>query len=150
MGHSAEVVLELFDLVEKPVLLSVPGSQPLYLENRRVFLPVRVVVSSPRFVEGSTFAGSDKGDHDDGQGSPPEPLVLSKLSVSPAAVESSVVGWVRKLESDFKSAQVYNCTNELSGNEHLGSLVSWLGVERVTEVHSGLFFRCYPLDGVLS
>ena len=149
MGHSAEVVLELFDLVEELVLLSVPGSHPLDLKNRRVILPVRVVVSSPRLVERSTFAGSDEGDHDDGQSSPPEPLVLSKLSVSPAAVENSVVGWVRKLESYFRSVQFYNCTYELSGNEHLGSLVSWLRVKRVTKVHCGLFFRCYPLDRVL-
>ena len=117
------------------MLFSVPGSNPLDLENRRVFLPVRVVVSSPRLVEGSTFTSSDEGDHDDGQGSPPEPLVLSELSVSPAAVESSVVCWVRKLESVFKSAQVHNCTYELSGDEHLGSLVSWLWVKRVTKVH---------------
>jgi len=59
-------------------------------------------VSSPRFVEGSTFTGSDKRDHDNGKGSPPKPLVLSKFSVSPAAVESSVVGRVRQLESVFK------------------------------------------------
>jgi len=120
VGHSAEIVLELFDLVEELVLLSIP---------------VGVVVSSPRLVEGSTFASSDESDHDDGQGSPPEPLVLSELGVSPAAVESSVVGWVRK---------------ELSGNEHLGSLVSWLGVERVAEVHGGFFLRGDPLDWVLS
>ena len=58
-------------------------------------------MSSPRLVEGSTFAGSNKSDHNDGEGSPPEPLVLSQFSVSPAAVESSVVGWVRKLEDYF-------------------------------------------------
>ena len=55
-------------------------------------------MSSPRLVEGSTFAGSDESDHDDGKSSPPEPLVLSELGVSPAAVEGSVVGWVRKLK----------------------------------------------------
>jgi len=37
----------------------------------------------------------------------------------------------------------------LSGNEHLGSLVSWLGVERVAEVHCGFFLRSDPLDWVL-
>jgi len=79
VSHSAEVVLELFDLVEELVLLSVP---------------VGVVVSSPRLVEGSAFASSDKSDHDDGKSSPPEPLILSEFGVSPAAIEGSVVGWV--------------------------------------------------------
>ena len=55
-------------------------------------------MSSPRLVERSTFASSDKSDHDDGKSSPPEPLVLSELGVSPAAVEGSVVGWVRELK----------------------------------------------------
>ena len=71
-------------------------------------------MSSPRLVEGSTFAGSDEGDHDDGESSPPEPLVLSELSVSPAAVESSVVGWVRKLKSVFKNAQDCSALGNLS------------------------------------
>ena len=55
-------------------------------------------MSSPRLVEGSTFTSSDESDHDDGKGSPPEPLDLSELSVSPAAVEGSVVGGVGKLK----------------------------------------------------
>ena len=97
MGHSAEVVLELFNLVEELVLLSIPRDHVLVYE-KRLFLPVRVVVSSPGLVEGSPFASSDKGNHDDGEGSPPEPLVLSELGVSPAAVEGSVVGWVRELK----------------------------------------------------
>ena len=77
VGHSTEVVLELFNLVEELMLLSIPRDHVLVHEKERLFLPVRVVVSSPGLVEGSTFASSDKGDHDDGEGSPPEPLVLS-------------------------------------------------------------------------
>ena len=76
-------------------------------------------MSSPRLVEGSTFAGADEGDHDDGESSPPEPLVLSELSVSPAAVESSVVGWVRKLASVVKSAQVCSGGSNLSKKNRL-------------------------------
>ena len=65
---------------------------------KREILPVRVVVSSPWLVQRSAFASSNQRDHNDSKSSPPEPLVLSQLSISPAAIEGTVVGWVRELE----------------------------------------------------
>ena len=55
-------------------------------------------MSSPGLVQRSAFASSDQRDHDDSKSRPPEPLVLSELCVSPAAVEGAVVRWVRELE----------------------------------------------------
>ena len=55
-------------------------------------------MSSPGLVQRSAFTSSDQRDHDDSKSRPPEPLVLSELSVSPAAVEGSVVGGVGKLK----------------------------------------------------